>query len=168
MGSLSMTNSKPVQRERFRPFLPVIHTDFPYTYRFNGTEEECSQYCLDRLDKSIKKANGELAGIFLEPIQGEGGYIVPPKSFIKGVRKLCNEHGVLMCIDEVQAGCYRTGPFMAHQDCGVKADIVSLSKAIGGGVPLGAAVSRKKIFDWIPGSHSNTFGGNLLACAAGV
>jgi 4-aminobutyrate aminotransferase len=168
MGSLSMTNSKKVQRARFGPFLPVKHVEYPYTYRFDGTAEECSKSCLDRLEKTMKSVKTDLAAVVLEPIQGEGGYIVPPRSFVKGVRELCDKYNALMCVDEVQSGCYRTGTFLALEHFGVKADIISLSKAIGGGVPLGATIARKEVFNWDPGSHSNTFGGNLLACAAGI
>ena len=113
-------------------------------------------------------SRGDGAAGFLEPVHGEGGYIVPPITFVKGVRKLCTEYGALLCDDEVQAGCFRAGEFLAINNFGVKPDVVSLSKAIGGGIPLGATVSTKKIMDWVTGSHANTFGGNLLACAAGI
>lgn len=167
MGSLSMTNSKPVQREGFAPFLPVKHVPYPYPYRFNGSEEECSNASLNAVEKVFKKLGGNVAGIFFEPISGEGGYIVPPKNFARGIRKLCNEFGVLLCVDEVQSGCFRTGKFLAISHFGVEPDILCMSKSIGGGLPLGATVANKKTMDWPPSSHSNTFGGNLLACAAG-
>ncbi|MBI1970998.1 aminotransferase class III-fold pyridoxal phosphate-dependent enzyme [Candidatus Woesearchaeota archaeon] len=188
MGSLSMTNSKPVQRERFAPFLPVKHTPYPYTYRWGldnkmrtdigarkkgekkreVSEAECCNEALALLEKTMQSCKGNLAGIMAEPIQGEGGYIVPPKGFFKGVRKLCNDYSVLLCDDEVQAGAYRTGRFLAIENHGVKPDIVSMAKGIGGGVPIGATISSSKVMDWVPGSHSNTFGGNLLACAGGI
>ena len=169
MGSLSMTNSKPVQRERYDPFLPVHHVDYPYYYKMKMEPEECSDYCLSELEHEMHRLRDNLSAVFMEPVQGEGGYVVPPASFIRGVRKLCNSFGALLCDDEVQAGCFRTGKFLAIEHFGVKPDIVSLSKAIGGGIPLGAAVaSRKLMRNWPPGSHSNTFGGNLLACAAGI
>lgn len=169
MGSLSLTNSKPVQRERYGPFLPVRHVDFPYFYRCpHGScrsPEECGEASIRQVEQALK---GEVAGIFVEPIQGEGGYVVPPENFHRGLRRLCTEYNVLLCDDEVQAGCYRTGKFLAIEHFGVKPDIVSLSKAIGGGIPLGATLSSRKIMDWAPGSHANTFGGNLLACAGGI
>lgn len=168
MGSLSLTKSKPVQRGRYSPFLPVKHAPFPYHYRMKMEPEDCSSYCLTELERAIRLKRGDVAAIFLEPVQGEGGYIVPPRSFVKGVRKLCNEYGVLLCDDEVQSGCFRTGRFLAIENFGVVPDVVSLSKAIGGGVPLGATVAGRKVMDWAPGSHANTFGGNLLACAAGI
>ncbi len=168
MGSLSMTNSKPVQRERFGPFLPVVHTPYPYAFRMGMEPEECSQHCLGLLEDRMSAMRDDLAAVFIEPIQGEGGYIVPPANFVKGVRKLCNEYGALLCDDEVQSGCFRTGKFLAIENFGVKPDIVSLSKAIGGGIPLGAMVSTDAIMDWPKGAHANTFGGNLLACAGGI
>jgi len=169
MGSLSLTESKPVQKKRYSPFLPVKHVNYPYHYRcmIHKDEEECSMACLNGLEKEIKRTKS-LASIFIEPVQGEGGYIVPPKSFMKGVRKLCDENNVLLCDDEVQAGCYRTGTFLAIDNFNVKPDIVSLSKSIGGGIPLGVTLANKKIMDWPSGSHANTFGGNLMACAAGI
>ncbi len=168
MGSLSMTDSKPVQRERFAPFMPVKHSEFPYLYRSKfGSEKDLAQDCLNKLEKTMNSVKGDLAGVFLEPIQGEGGYIIPSKEFIQGVRKLCFEHGTLMCVDEVQSGCFRTGEFLAIENFQVKPDLVAMSKAIGGGIPLGATLANKKLMDWVPGSHSNTFGGNLIACAAG-
>jgi 4-aminobutyrate aminotransferase len=168
MGSLSMTNSKPVQRERFGPFLPVVHTPYPYAFRMGMEPEECAQHCLGLLEDRMSAMRDDLAAVFIEPVQGEGGYIVPPASFVRGVRKLCNEYGALLCDDEVQAGCFRTGKFLAIENFGVKPDIVSLSKAIGGGIPLGAMVSTDAIMDWPKGAHANTFGGNLLACAGGI
>ncbi|MFH1394192.1 MAG: aminotransferase class III-fold pyridoxal phosphate-dependent enzyme [Candidatus Micrarchaeota archaeon] len=169
MGSLSMTNSKPVQRERYGPFLPVQHVPYPYAYRMGMEAEECSDYCLGKMEDAMRKVNGNLASVFVESVQGEGGYIVPPKKFLPGVRKLCDRHGALMCDDEVQAGCFRTGKFLGIENFGVKPDIVCLSKAIGGGIPLGATIANSRLMDnWPPGSHANTFGGNLLACAGGI
>jgi 4-aminobutyrate aminotransferase len=169
MGSLSMTNSKPIQRERYAPFLPVYHAPYPYAYKMRMEPEECSDFCLSELDHDMHRFRDDISAVFLEPVQGEGGYIIPPKSFVRGVRKLCNSYGALLCDDEVQAGCYRTGKFLAIEHFGVKPDIVSLSKAIGGGIPLGATVANKKLMqEWPSGSHANTFGGNLLACAAGI
>ena len=166
MGSLSMTNSKPVQRERFHPFLPVHHIPFPYYYRMNMEPERCSEYCLEQAEDALRQLQGKVAALFVEPIQGEGGYIVPPLLFLKGLKKLCTEYKVLLCADEIQSGCFRTGTFLASEGFGVTPDIVSLAKAVGGGLPLGATVARKELSDWPPGAHANTFGGNLLACAA--
>lgn len=168
MGSLSLTNSKPIHRDRFAPFLPVKHVPYPNCYNMNMESNECSDYCLSKLENTMKKLDNDLAAVFVEPIQGEGGYIVPPKGFLKSVKKLCKEHNALLCDDEVQAGFFRTGKFLAIDNFGVKPDIVSMSKSIGSGLPIGATIANKKIMKWPPGSHANTFGGNLLACAAGV
>jgi 4-aminobutyrate aminotransferase len=167
MGSLSMTNSKPAQRERFNPFLPVKHVEYPYLYRSKLDEEDLTEHCLQQFEATVKKLK-DVAGVFTEPVQGEGGYIVPTKGFFPGLRKICNEYDILLCDDEVQAGCYRTGTFLAIENYKTKPDIVSMSKALGGGIPLGATVANKKIMNWPEGSHSNTFGGNLVACAAGT
>src|SRR3972149_2948140 len=165
LGSLSMTNSRKVQREGFSPFLPVKHVPFANPYRMG---EDCSNFCLDKLEKTIKSVKENVSAVFIEPIQGEGGYVVPPKDFIKGVRKICNEYNILLADDEVQAGGFRTGTFLAIENFGVLPDIVSMSKSIGGGIPLGATVASKSLMSGPPSSHSNTFGGNLLACAAGT
>ncbi len=164
MGSLSMTYSKPVQRQHFGPFLPVKHVRYPDTYRMGN---DATNVCLNELESTIRKIKN-IASVFLEPIQGEGGYVVPPESFVKGVRKLCDDYNILLCDDEVQSGCWRTGTFLAIENFGVKPNIISMSKAIGGGIPLGATISTNRIMRWPKGSHSNTFGGNLLACAAGI
>jgi 4-aminobutyrate aminotransferase len=168
MGALSMTNSKPVQRERFGPFLPVVHVPYPYAFRMGMEPEDCAHHCLGLLEDRMSAMRDDLSAVFMEPVLGEGGYVVPPAAFVRGVRKLCNEYGALLCDDEVQAGCFRTGKFLAIENFGVKPDIVSLSKAIGGGIPLGAMISTERTMDWPPGAHANTFGGNLLACAAGI
>jgi len=167
MGALSLMESKPVQKNRFGPFLPVKHVPYPCFYKMRMEPEECSAYCLEKLERTIK-ATKSLAGIILEPVVGESGYIVPPKSFIPGVRELCDKHAILLCDDEVQAGCYRTGKFLAIEHFKTVPDIVCLGKGIGGGVPIGVTVANKRLMDWPAGSHANTFGGNLLACAASI
>ncbi len=168
MGSLSMTNSKPVQREGFKPFLPVKHVPYPYYYRMKMGPSECSDFCLNALERAMEKLGSTCSALFIEPIQGEGGLVVPPAGFVKDVRKLCNDYNILMCADEVQAGCWRTGKFLSIENFSVMPDIVCMAKAIGGGLPLGATISIAGLMKWSQGSHSNTFGGNLLACAAGT
>jgi 4-aminobutyrate aminotransferase len=169
MGSLSMTQSKPVQREGFGPFLPVHHIPYPYTYRSGHDDpESCSRACLQIADSYFRHHRDQIAALFVEPIQGEGGYVVPPRGFLPGLKKLCREHGVIFVADEIQTGCYRTGTFLACEQFGVTPDVVCLAKAIGGGYPIGAMVAGRKMMDWPPGSHANTFGGNLVACAAGL
>lgn len=173
MGSLSLTDALPVQKEGQGPFLDVKHSPYPYCYRcpFGKQHEHDSKECVNdylyELEKAVRACKGA-AAIFFEPISGEPGYIVPPREFVKGVREIADKYNSLLCIDEVQSGCYRTGKFLAIENFSVKADIVSLSKAIGGGVPLGATLASSKIMSWPPGAHANTFGGNLLACSGGI
>jgi 4-aminobutyrate aminotransferase len=169
MGALSMTNSKPVQRERYAPFLPVKHVPYPAWYHMRMEPRECSDHCLGEMEDAMRGVKDDLASVFIEPVQGEGGYIVPPREFIPGVRRLCDEYGALLCDDEVQAGCFRTGKFLAIENFNVKPDVVAMSKAIGGGIPLGATIASRRLTKvWKHGSHANTFGGNLLACAGGI
>ncbi|MDD1677089.1 MAG: aminotransferase class III-fold pyridoxal phosphate-dependent enzyme, partial [Methanomicrobiales archaeon] len=142
MGALSFTAGKVVQRDRFGPYLPVIHIPYPNPYRpFGGDSRTCGEAVLGFLEDTVLRkevAPGEVAGVLVEPIQGEGGYIVPPKGFLAGLRRLCDDHGMLLIDDEIQAGCFRTGRFLAIDHDGVVPDIVCLAKAIGGGLPLGA------------------------------
>jgi len=169
-GAVSMTISKPVYQEGFGPFLDAVHSPYPYVYRHpSGDAEECVTDCIDKLEKLLKKIGPKNAGaIFTEPIQGEGGYIVPPKSFFKELRRICDRHGILLVDDEVQAGCMRTGKFLAIEHFGVKPDIVCLAKALGGGLPLGAMVAKRELMRWPRGSHASTFAGNALSCASGL
>jgi 4-aminobutyrate aminotransferase len=167
-GALSLTSTKAIQRAGFGPFLPVLHTPFPNPYRPQGCEStDASLAALEDIFKREVPAE-EVAAIFVEPIQGEGGYIIPPKPFLREIRALCDELGILLVVDEVQTGCYRTGTFLASEQFGVKPDIVCLSKAIGGGLPLGAMVASEEVTTWLPGSHAGTFAGNNVACAAGL
>ena len=169
-GSLGLTASNKVQREHFGPFNSVIHALYPYSYRFPyGDAEECSRFCISQLkDVILEKevAPEEVAAIFVEPMQGEGGYIVPPKSFMRELRKLASDNGILLVADEVQSGYMRTGKFLALDNFGIEADIYSMAKALGGGLPFGATVTRRSLGDIPRGAHANTFGGNLLAVAA--
>lgn len=174
MGALSATGSKPRQKERFFPLVPgFTHVPYPDPYRApSGMDAEgYTRFCLDwiteRLFKTIIPAD-EVAGILVEPIQGEGGYVIPQTSFIQGLRKICDDHGIMMIADEVQSGMGRTGKMLAIEHFGVVPDIVCLAKGIASGLPLGAIVARKGIMDWTPGSHANTFGGNPLACVAAM
>jgi 4-aminobutyrate aminotransferase len=167
-GALSLTSTKSIQRAGFGPFLPVLHAPFPNPYRGQGSEStEASLAALEDIFKREVPAE-EVAAIFVEPIQGEGGYIIPPKPFLGELRALCDDFGILLVTDEVQTGCYRTGTFLASEQFGVTPDIVCLSKAIGGGLPLGAMVASEEVTTWLPGSHAGTFAGNNVACAAGL
>ena len=171
-GALSLTASKTVYRNRFGPFLPVFHAPYPYVYR-SKTPDDPESVVSDSVsfieDQIFRKQAGpeEFAAIFVEPVQGEGGYVVPPKNFLGELRRICDEHGILLVDDEVQSGCFRTGRFLAIEHFGVRPDVVCLAKALGGGLPLGATVASRSVMDWSPGSHASTFGGNFLACAAG-
>ena len=170
-GAVSLTASRVIQRRHFGPFLPVIHSPYPNPYRPIGCGgRPCDVDVLDNLERGIFRTEvspEEIAAIVVEPVQGEGGYVVPPLTFLRRLREVCDEHGILLVADEVQSGCFRTGRFLACEHFGVTPDIVCLSKAIGGGLPLGVTVAPEGIMSWPPGSHASTFGGNNLACAAG-
>ena len=155
-GAMSLSGSKPMQRRGFSPLVPDIH-HVPY-----GDMES-----VRALLRTICPPD-ELAAIFVEPIQGEGGYIVPPPGFLPGLRRLCDEHGVLLVFDEVQSGMGRTGKMFAAEHWGVAADITCLAKGIANGLPLGAIVALASVMDWPSGSHASTFGGNPVACAASL
>ena len=167
MGALSLTGSKVVQRRGFAPLIPLVsHVDYPNVYR-------CAEGCLDtlnQLDDLFKRtvAPQEVAGLIVEPIQGEGGYIVPPPEFHRELRRLCDQHGILLIADEVQSGMGRTGKMFALEHWGVVPDIVCLAKGIASGMPLGAIIARAELMDWGPGSHASTFGGNPISCVAAL
>ncbi len=171
LGALSLTSSKIKHKEHF-PSLRVVHSDYAYCYRcpLNLEYPECGIECAKEIEKVIFKRElspKDTAAIAVEPIQGEGGFIVPPPEFHKEIRRICDENDVLMIADEIQSGGFRTGKFMAMENFDVRADIVCMSKSIGGGIPLGATLSTEKIMSWPSGAHANTFGGNLLAAAGG-
>jgi 4-aminobutyrate aminotransferase len=176
MGALSLTASKPQQKRRFAPMVPgVTHVRYPYAYRGcsggpQAAEEfgmGCARYIEEKLFKTILPPE-EVAAIFVEPIQGEGGYVVPPDSFLRELRQICNRHGILLVADEVQSGAGRTGKWWAIQHSGVEPDILCSAKGIASGMPLGICMSRAEIMDWVPGSHASTFGGNPVAIAAAL
>jgi 4-aminobutyrate aminotransferase len=176
MGALSLTGSKPQQKRRFSPLVPgVTHVRFPYAYRgcSGGAQEEeafslgCARYIEDKLFKTILPPE-EVAAIFVEPIQGEGGYVVAPDNFLRELRGICDRHGILLVVDEVQCGAGRTGKWWAIEHSGVQPDIVCMAKGIASGMPLGICMSRAEIMDWVPGSHASTFGGNPVSIAAAM
>jgi 4-aminobutyrate aminotransferase len=171
-GAMSLTAARVIQRKHFGPFLPVIHAPYPNPYRPLGSNPpacdlDVIRYIEDEIFK-LEVSPEEVAGIVVEPIQGEGGYVVPPAGFLRQLRELCDDHGILLIVDEVQSGCFRTGTFLASSQSGVVPDITCLAKAIGGGLPLGITVSSDEIMQWPPGSHASTFGGNNASCAAGL
>jgi 4-aminobutyrate aminotransferase len=196
MGALSLTGSKVVQRRGFAPLIPLVsHIDYPNCYRCDQRgqgsrssvqqivsessdpeprtlppEPSCCLEALNQLEDLFKRtvAPQEVAGLIVEPIQGEGGYIVPPPEFHRELRRLCDQHGILMIADEVQSGMGRTGKMFAMEHWRVVPDIVCLAKGIASGMPLGAIIARADIMDWGPGSHASTFGGNPISCVAAL
>ncbi len=172
MGSLAFTASKPTQRAGFFPMMPgVTHVPFPNPYRPLLRGEDQGKAVLDYIENVLFHTMipaEEVAAILVEPIQGEGGYVVPPDSFLPGLRELCDRHGILLIADEVQSGMGRTGKMYAIENWGVEPDIYTMAKGIASGMPLGAMVARKSIMTWPPGAHGNTFGGNPLACVASM
>lgn len=172
-GSLGLTASRIVQREHFGPFPNTVHTPYPYCYRcpFNQKYPGCGFSCIDYIRKyplSKEVAGEEVSAIFFEPIQGEGGYIVPPKDYFKELKRLADEYGILLVDDEIQAGYMRTGKFLALDNFDVTADIYTMAKAIGGGLPLGVTIAKTALGDIPAGSHATTFGGNLVPIAGGL
>src|SRR4051795_10876248 len=155
-GAMSLSGSKPTQRRGFSPLVPEIH---------HAPAGDCEG--ARALLRPVCPPD-ELAAIFVEPIQGEGGYVVPPDDFLPGLRRICDEHGILLVLDEVQTGVGRTGRMFASEHWGVAGDIVCLAKGIANGLPLGAIVARADVMDWPSGSHASPFGGNPVACAAAL
>ena len=174
LGALSLTASKPVHRKWFSPLIStVIHVPYPYCFRcpFKMNRESCNLYCLEFIEEWVFNKyvpSEEVSAIFIEPIQGEGGYIPAPRDFIIKLRKLADKYGILLVADEVQCGMGRTGKWLAIQNYGVNPDIVALAKGIASGLPLGAIVGRKEVMNLPPGSHATTFGGNPVSIAASL
>jgi 4-aminobutyrate aminotransferase len=173
-GALSLTASKATQRRYFGPLLNgITHVSYAYCYRcpFNLQYPACDLECVKHIDDVVLKKivpPEEVAAIFVEPMQGEGGYIVPPPRFLPALRALCDKYGILLVDDEVQSGMGRTGKMFAIEHFNTKADIYCLAKGIASGLPLGACVSRAGIMDWEPGAHASTFAGNPVSCAAAL
>jgi 4-aminobutyrate aminotransferase len=174
MGALSLTASKAVQREGFAPLVPgVTHVPYPYCYRcsFGQTYPSCELYCARYIEETVLNSfcpPQEVAALFGEPIQGEGGYVVPPPGYWQRIRELCDKHGILLVMDEIQSGLGRTGKMFAIEHWDTEPDIVALAKGIASGMPLGAIVAREQVINWPPGSHGTTFGGNPVCCAAAL
>jgi 4-aminobutyrate aminotransferase len=173
MGSLAFTSSKYTQQTGVFPTMPgVTHVPFPNTFRplFAGADQ--GKAVLDYIENILFVNNvpaKEVAAIMIEPIQGEGGYLVPPDGFLQGLRALCDRHGILLIFDEVQCGIGRSGRMFASQHWGVTPDIMTLAKGLGSGMPIGLVVAKKKIMEnWKRGAHGNTYGGNPICCAAAL
>ncbi len=174
MGALSLTASKVQQRRRFFPLVPnVTHVPYPNVYRRpEGSDAkqyaiDCARFIEDKVFKTTVPPE-ECAAIFVEPIQGEGGYLVAPPEFMQELRRICDKHGILLVCDEVQAGSGRTGKWWSVQHSGVEPDIVTVAKGIASGMPLSVCISKAEIMDWVPGSHASTFGGNPVCIAAAL
>ena len=173
MGALAFTSSKYTQQMGFFPTMPgVTHVPYPNPYRplLNGADQ--GQAVLDYIENVLFQSNlppAEVAAILVEPIQGEGGYLVPPDSFLPGLRALCDRHGILLIFDEVQCGVGRSGRMFASQHWGVSPDIMTLAKGLASGLPMGLVIARRALMEkWKRGAHGNTFGGNPLCCAAAL
>ena len=171
-GTMALTTSKTVYRAGFGP-LPsgVFVAPFPYAFRLHMSEEQASAYALEQLEDVLasQTAPKETAAILIESVLGEGGYIVPPTSFMKGLRQIADKHGILLIFDEVQSGFGRTGKWFALEHFGVLPDIITAAKGIASGLPLSGVFSRLELMKkWDVGSHGGTYGGNAVACAAGV
>lgn len=174
MGAVSLTASKPVYHRGFAPLLPgIIHVPYAYCYRcaHNLTYPACNLACVDSIEDLLFARSippDEVAAIFVEPVQGEGGYIVPPPGWLTKLRALCDRYGILLVADEVQSGIGRTGRWFAVEHEGVVPDIICIAKALASGVPVSAMVARQSVMTWPYGAHGSTFGGNPIACAAAL
>ena len=174
LGALSLTGSKPVQRRYFFPMLPgVTHVPYPYCYRcpFKLSYPGCDYWCVDFIDELVLQRYvppEEVAGIVFEPIQGEGGYVVPPPEYFQRLKKIADKYGLILIDDEIQSGVGRTGRWFAIEHWKVEPDIICIAKSIASGLPLGVTVARSRLMDWERGSHASTFGGNPLACVAAL
>lgn len=171
LGALSLTGSKVIQRQGFAPLIPQVnHIDFPNPYRFHGDATACAHATLEQLRRLFQRTvpPEEVAGIIVEPIQGEGGYLLPPPEFLGELHAIAREHGILLIADEIQAGMGRTGKMFASEHYGLDPDIICVAKGIASGLPLGAIIARDEVMDWPPGSHASTFGGNPVACVAAL
>ncbi len=173
-GAVSLTSSKARQHAGFGPLLPdVHHVPFAYRYRCRhcASLDACTLACVSSIESELFTRHldpADVAAIFVEPIQGEGGYVVPPNGFMRGLRELCDRHGILLVCDEVQSGVGRTGRMWACDHEGIEPDILLTAKGLGSGMPIGAMIARETIDRWKSGSHGSTFGGNPVCCAAAL
>jgi 4-aminobutyrate aminotransferase len=174
MGALSLTASRTVQKKHYHPLVPgITHVPYPNCYRcaHGMCHPKCGAECVQWIEDTLFRTTlppEEVAAIFVEPIQGEGGYIVPPRRFLADLSALARKYGILLVADEVQSGMGRTGKMFALEHFGVTPDILVLAKGIASGMPLGAMAARDELMDWEAGSHASTFGGNPVSCAAAI
>ncbi len=172
MGAVSLTASKPVYHGGFGPLVPgIVHVPYAYCYRciYNLAYPDCDLACVDYIEDVLFARTippDEVAAVFVEPVQGEGGYIVPPPGWLSRLRALCDKYGILLVADEVQSGLGRTGKMLAIEHWGVEPDVVCLAKALASGMPVSATIARDEVMTWPPGAHGSTFGGNPVCCAA--
>ncbi len=169
VGTMTLTTSKTIYRAGYQPLMPgVFVAPYPYAYRYGWSPEQTSEWCLQELKLLLlsQTAPQETAAILIEPVLGEGGYVVPPTSFMQELRKLCSEHGIMLIADEIQSGFGRTGRWFAHEYFDIQPDIITIAKGLGSGLPISGVISTQEIMKkWIPGSHGGTFGGNAVAAA---
>ncbi len=174
LGALALTGKEPVHRKHFFPMVPgITHVPFPYCYRcpFKLSQPECDYWCVDFIDEFVLQKflpPEEVAAVFFEPIQGEGGFVVPPQEFFRRLKGLADKYGLLLIDDEVQSGMGRTGRWFSIEHWKIEPDVVCVGNSVGSGIPLSATVARSNLMDWEGGSHSNPSGGNPLACAAAL
>ena len=171
-GTMSLTTSKTVYRAGYQPLMAgVFVAPYPYAYRYGWNDEQTSQWCLEELEYLLltQTAPSETAAILVETVLGEGGYVVPPASFLQSLRAICDRHGILLILDEIQCGFGRTGKWFAFEHMGIIPDIMTVAKGLASGMPLSGVISRMDLMKkWIPGSHGGTYGGNAVAAAAAV
>lgn len=170
--TMALTTSKTIYRAGFQP-LPagVFVAPYPYAYRYGWSLEETEAFCLRELEFLLKTqtAPSETAAVIVEPVLGEGGYVVSPPGFLTGLRRICDERGILLIADEIQSGFGRTGQWFAVEHFGVVPDVMTMAKGLASGLPLSAVAARRELMErWVPGSHGGTYGGNAVACAAAV
>jgi len=172
VGTMSLTTSKTIYRAGYQPLMPgVFVAPYPYAYRYGWEEEETSQWCLDELRYLLlsQTAPQETAAILVEPVLGEGGYVVPPPSFMQGLRQISSEHEILLIVDEIQSGFGRTGRWFAHEHFDISPDVLVIAKGLASGLPLSGVLAPISLMEkWTPGSHGGTYGGNAIAAAAAV
>jgi 4-aminobutyrate aminotransferase len=174
LGALSLTSSRAVQRRGFSPLVPgVVHVPYAYCYRcpVNRQVESCDVECFSLASEFLFARTvppEEIAAVVLEVVQGEGGYVVPPRKFLDRVQQVARDNGILIIVDEVQSGMGRTGKMFASEHFDLKPDIVTIAKGIASGMPLGVCAAKESIMRWVPGSHASTFGGNPVSCAAAL